>query len=149
MKLMNKKGLKMVVKPENPRKWKKDNDEKMLADSMKKYGDLSGSFMGFVDCDCKFDEGLPLKEDLDISLQVMNKYRKLLRINFVHLVKKDNRNLGGCADYRTIEREKEQFELLLKKWGSKIVRRDDGVKKGGREKMYDINPIINVPIKGI
>ncbi len=52
--------------------------------------------------------------------------------------------MGGCADYRTIQKEKEQFDLLQKKWGSKIVKRDNGSKTN-----YDINPIIKVPINGV
>jgi hypothetical protein len=51
---------------------------------------------------------------------------------------------GGCSTYRTSEREKEQFELLQRKWGSKIVRYDSSSKKG-----FDFNPIIKVPIRGV
>tara|TARA_R100001463_G_C3475493_1_gene216364 strand:+ start:27 stop:227 length:201 start_codon:yes stop_codon:yes gene_type:complete len=66
------------------------------------------------------------------------------------MIKNDHGNKGGCANYRTLEREKEQYELLLAKWGSKIVRRDNGSKSNGNKKAsYDINPIINVPIGGV
>jgi hypothetical protein len=41
-----------------------------------------------------------------------------------------------------MEREKEQMQLLIKKWGSKIVQQDSSSKG-------DINPVVRVPIKGI
>ena len=64
---------------------------------------------------------------------------------------KQHTNPGGCASYRTIQREQEQFDLLEKKWGSKIVRRDTGNAAVTRKKNqgYDINPIIKVPIGGV
>ena len=73
---------------------------------------VSASLMGFINNECNFDERIPLKEDLDFCLQTLDKYRKLLRLNYFHLVKKDHGNLGGCADYRTILKEKEQFKRV-------------------------------------
>jgi len=109
---------------------------------------ISGSLMGFINNECKFDERIPLKEDIDFSLQTLNRYRKLLRFNNVHLIKRDHGNKGGCADYRTVAREKEQFEIFQKKWGNKIVKQDT-TQKGKRKKVFDINPIIKVPLKGV
>ena len=109
---------------------------------------LSGSFMGFVDNVLRFDESIPLKEDYDYSIQNANHYRKLLRINYAHMIKKDHGNKGGCADYRTIESEKEQMNLLQKKWGKKIVKQDKG-NKGKKKTSYDINPVVKIPIKGV
>tara|TARA_R110000772_G_scaffold160106_2_gene271321 strand:- start:2979 stop:3260 length:282 start_codon:yes stop_codon:yes gene_type:complete len=91
-----------------------------------------------------FDETMPLKEDYDFTIQVCNEERKILRFNQYSMNKDDHGNLGGCANYRTITREKEQLQLLQKKWGEKIVREDKKSKQ-----QYDINPIINVPIKGV
>ena len=53
--------------------------------------------------------------------------------------------------YRNMEWEKEQFELLRKKWGSKIVRLDTSNKRRSKkERRYiDYNPIIKIPIKGM
>ena len=111
---------------------------------------ISGSFSGFIDPVLRYDENLPLKEDYDMTIQQCNKYRRVLRLNMFHMIKNDHGNKGGCANYRTLEREKEQYELLLGKWGSKIVRRDKGSKSDGKKKAsYDINPIINVPIGGV
>ena len=52
------------------------------------------------------NERIPLKEDYDYCVQNANTYRKLLRLNYVNMVKNDHGNKGGCADYRTIEYEK-------------------------------------------
>lgn len=105
---------------------------------------ILGPFQAFNNLDLRYDEALPLKEDYDLSLQVLNKYRKTLRFNAYHYVVKQHTNTGGCADYRTIDREKEQLRLLQKKWGSKIVREDKASKQS-----YDINPVIKVPIGGV
>ena len=59
-------------------------------------------------------------------------------------------NKGGCATIRNRKREKEQFELLQKKWGGGIVKIDRSNKgRTDKEKLFDYNPIIKVPIKGI
>lgn len=105
---------------------------------------ISGSFNGFLDCPLYFDESFPLKEDYDFTLQMLQKFRKVLRFNAYGMSKNDHGNLGGCANYRTYVKEKEQMALLQKKWGKKIVKMDPAsVKK------FDINPIIKAPIKGV
>jgi len=111
---------------------------------------ISGSLMGIIPNPILFDENLPLKEDYDYCLQHFNKYRGALRFNYIHMIKKDHGNIGGCSDNRTIERECEQMKLFQRKWGSKIVRLDNGKKKGKKkETIFDINPVIKVPIKGV
>jgi len=112
---------------------------------------ISGSLSGFIKPELRYDETMPLKEDYDMTIQQCNKYRKVLRFNMVHMRKNDHGNLGGCAKYRTVQREKEQFALLQKKWGAKIVRQDKGKSMVQRQKKagYDINPIIKIPIGGI
>lgn len=112
---------------------------------------IGGPFQAFVDCPLRYDESLPLKEDYDLSLQVLNKYRMNLRFNMVHYFAKQHTNEGGCATYRTMEREKEQLLLLQKKWGSRIVRTDSGNSHVRRKKQvtHDINPIIKIPILGV
>tara|TARA_R100001369_G_scaffold86979_1_gene122020 strand:- start:1068 stop:1262 length:195 start_codon:yes stop_codon:yes gene_type:complete len=64
------------------------------------------------------------------------------------MIKKDHANLGGCAESRTISFEMEQLNLLQKKWGKSIVKKDK-TQRGKRTKGFDINPIINIPIGGI
>ena len=110
-----------------------------------------GPFGGFLNADCRYDESLPLKEDYDMSLQMLNKHRKVLRINYAHYVCKQHTNRGGCASYRTVSREMEQFDMLQAKWGKSIIRKDSGSSKVNRKRQqtYDINPIVRVPIGGV
>lgn len=91
-----------------------------------------------------YDENIPLKEDYDLALQHLNKHRKILRLNMYHYVCKQSENKGGCAIYRNYDTEKKNFELLVKKWGTDIIREDKSSKK-----QFDYNPIIKVPIKGV
>ena len=91
-----------------------------------------------------YDERIPLKEDYDLALQHLNRYRKILRLNKFHYDCKQSTNAGGCATLRNYKTEKEQFELLQKKWGKDIVRQDKTSKKE-----FDYNPIIKVPISGV
>lgn len=100
----------------------------------------------------RYDEKLPLKEDYDMTLQQLNRYRVVFRVNKYYYVAKQSEQKGGCASYRNIEREIEQLEALQKKWGSKIVKidssnRSHNLKK--KKKTIDYNPIIHVPIKGV
>jgi hypothetical protein len=87
----------------------------------------------------RFDEELGFKEDYDFSLQVLNKYRKILRFNKYHYLCKHIKMKGGCPSYRTRDIEREQARKFRNKWGGKIVK----IKKN------DINPVIIVPINGI
>ena len=101
------------------------------------------------DSEIRYDETLPLKEDYDLAIQHLNKYRGILRLNKYHYNCKQSVNPGGCATYRNREREEQQLKALQRKWGSKIVKQDK-TNKGDKEKMYaDYNPIIHIPIKGV
>jgi len=107
---------------------------------------ISCSFHGMINMKnlpYRYDPSLPLKEDYDFTIQVCNGERKALRFNRYGMKKKDHGNIGGCADYRTLEIEKEQFDLLQRKWGSQIVKKDKA------SKGYDLNPIIKIPIGGV
>lgn len=100
--------------------------------------------------ECYYDERLPLKEDYDMTLQQCNRYRGCLRLNFFTYNVKQSEQPGGCATYRTMKREKEQFELLQKKWGSEIIREDKSNKgHTQKQKRFDYNPILKVPIGGV
>lgn len=112
---------------------------------------IGGPFQVFLKRNqCYYDESLPLKEDYDMTLQQCNKYRGCLRLNFLTYNVKQGEQAGGCATYRNMLRERQQFELLQKKWGSEIVRQD-ATNKGHtkKKKGFDYNPIIKIPIKGI
>ena len=122
--------------------------------SFKSY--IGGPFQCFLKGNnCWYDENLPLKEDYDMTIQQLNINRKVLRVNKFFYIVKQSEQAGGCATYRNFKREKEQFELLQKKWGKKIVKMDNSksrsnnLKKRKNENRFDYNPIIKVPIKGI
>lgn len=99
----------------------------------------------------RYDERLPLKEDYDLAIQHLNKYRGILRLNKYHYICKQSVNPGGCATYRNYEREEQQLRLLQKKWGKDIVKQDKSkMAKSKKEKVnIDYNPIVRVPIKGV
>lgn len=117
--------------------------------SMSSY--IGGPFRGHLKNECRYDERLSLKDDYDMTLQVLNRYRKALRFNNYFYKCDQHGKEGGCSTHRTVNRDLEQNEILRKKWGSKIVRKDSGNSKTHRKKksLFDINPIIRVPIKGI
>ena len=101
---------------------------------------------------CWYDEELPLKEDYDMTLQQLNTERVVLRVNKYHYSVKQSKQAGGCSTYRNYQREEEQIGLLVKKWGSNIVKIDESDKSHTRKKMktkIDYNPIIRPPIRGI
>lgn len=114
---------------------------------------IGGPFQAFIkDGGLRYDERLPLKEDYDMTLQQLNKYRKVLRVNSHFYVVKQSEQTGGCAVYRNYKREEEQLASLQKKWGSKIVKIDGADRSNNLKKKkvrIDYNPIIKVPIKGI
>lgn len=109
---------------------------------------IGGPFQAHRNNDLRYDEKIYLKEDYDMTLQVLNKYRKNLRLNMYSYTCAQANLEGGCADYRTVKRDLEHNDLLQKKWGSKIVTFDKS-NKSGKNKSFDINPIIKVPIKGV
>lgn len=101
---------------------------------------ILGPFFGIIkDPELRFDESLGLKEDYDYSLQVLRKYRKLLRFNKYNYLAGHLKIKGGCAAYRTSEKELEQRQRFIEKWGNRIVS----------FKKNDTNPVIHCPIKGI
>lgn len=88
----------------------------------------------------RYDERLGLNEDYDYALQVLHKFHKVFRNNKYYYIAGHLTEQGGCGAYRILDEEKRQSEIMLKKWGSKVVS-------------YDFerttNPRIRVPLKGI
>lgn len=119
--------------------------------SMKSY--IGGPFQCFLKGnELRYDERLPLKEDYDMTIQQCNRYRKVFRVNKYFYAVKQAEQEGGCATYRSIARERKQFELLQKKWGKHIIKADRGKSRSHNTKKqrgYDINPIIRIPIAGV
>lgn len=113
---------------------------------------ILGPFQAHRPSRIRYDEDLPLKEDYDISIQYLNEFRKILRFNMYHYACKQNKQIGGCSAYRTIDRERAQFLALQKKWGTRIVKAEAGnhpQKVSRKAKTVDINPKVIVPIRGI
>ena len=99
---------------------------------------IGGPIQGHYKNECRYDSNLNLKEDYDMTAQVLTKHGGLLRANFLaYSSSKQHKLKGGCASYRTTEKERDQFELLLKKWPM-MFRRD--IKNPN-----DINPIFRQP----
>lgn len=116
---------------------------------------IGAPFCAFVDDNhLRFDEDIPLKEDYDMTLQQLNKERKVLRVNHAYYIVRQAKQSGGCAQMRNYKKEKQQLEALQSKWGSDIVRIDNAdrshnLKKEKSANRMDFNPIIKVPIKGV
>lgn len=107
---------------------------------------ILGPFMGIVkDGIIRFDNDLGLKEDYDYGLQILNKYRKILRFNKYHYSCHHIKKKGGCATYRTQQKEIDQAERFQKKWGERIVK----IKRKTQGGNLSINPVVIVPINGI
>ena len=116
-----------------------------------------GQFMAFTKDELRFDERLPLKEDYDMGIQQMNRYRGVLLVNFVHANADMGSLAGGTSVRRNFDREKSQFFQFRRKWGSDIVKGTNVTKGQGRSRQrsellggYDFShPIVRVPIKGV
>ena len=77
---------------------------------------IGGPFQCFMKGnELRYDENLPLKEDYDMTLQQLNKYRKVLRFNAYNYDVKQAKQVGGCATYRNVEKEKSQLQALQNK----------------------------------
>lgn len=101
---------------------------------------ILGPFSAHVENPIRYDERIPLKEDYDLALQHLNKYRGILRFNKYAYNVGHIEGSGGCTSYRTKNEEYGQAMILKKKWGDRIVKYD-------MEK--SINPKLKVPIRGI
>lgn len=105
-----------------------------------------GPWSNIVNTDnLRYREEIYLKEDYDFSLQVLNKYRKILRNNKWFYVSEHIKNSGGLASKRNFDREREHALRFQKIWGSKIV----DLKRKTQGGNVTINPIVRIPIKGI
>lgn len=98
-----------------------------------------GTFCGHIKNPLQYDERLGLKEDYDMALQHLRKYKGILRFNKYYYLAEHITMDGGCSSYRLQAEERKQIELLQRKWGDKIVRIKD----------TSINPIVKSPLKGV
>lgn len=112
---------------------------------------IGGPFQCFLKGNrCWYDEQFYLKQDFDMTLQQLNLERVVLRVNSHHYYCNQSTNKGGLAAFRNREREYEETMALQKKWGTQIVKFDDTNKGHSlKERIFDYNPIIRIPIKGV
>lgn len=82
---------------------------------------ISSPFTVHLPNPIRYDEKFSLKEDYDLTLQHLNKYRRVLRLNkFFYIVKQAGSGTGqkgGCSTYRNVAKELVQIKLLQDKWG--------------------------------
>lgn len=79
-----------------------------------------GPWQAMLDTKMRYDEELTLKEDYDMTLQMLFHHRRVLRFNMYAYDVNHQTLKGGCQSMRTKEKEIEQNELLKKKWGDVI-----------------------------
>lgn len=107
---------------------------------------ILGPFMGIRNIsNLRFSQELSNKEDYDFSIEVLRKYRKILRNNKWFYVCGHITNKGGIVGQRNADDEYRKGLLLQKKWGSKIV----DIKRKTQGGNMTINPIVRIPIRGI
>lgn len=106
-----------------------------------------GPFTIHLEHDLKYDEWVGSKDDYDMCLQQLNKYKKVFRYNKIAYMDADNeKKPGGIVSYRTMDKEIEWCKRITKKWGNKIIEYNLPPKK--------MNDVLNAkkfnpPIKGV
>jgi len=114
---------------------------------------VGSPFTVHVEHSCRYDERVPLKEDYDFTLQLLNRYRRVLRVNKFYYLTLQMAQVGGCAMYRNVQREVEQLKILQKKWGTSVVRADSLDTSRNhmttKKRKFDVNPVIHPPIRGV
>lgn len=99
-----------------------------------------GPFSAHASNPLRYDEDLWLKEDFDMSLQVLRKYHRVLRFGMYHY-RVDHYDLpGGVVSRRSWDEEIRQLRRLQEKWGNEVVRFD--ITKS-------VNPVLKVPLRGV
>lgn len=69
----------------------------------------------------RYDRRLPLKQDYDMTLQHLETFGGVLRVDHALFSYQQRVKKGGC-DYRTPEAEEAAIEVLLAKWPGVLVR---------------------------
>lgn len=106
-----------------------------------------GPFTGHREHDLLYDEEMGSKDDYDMCIQQMNKYKKVLRYNKIcYMDAGTEKSSGGIVSYRTMEKEVDWCRKIMKKWGTKIIEYKIPPKK--------LTDVLNaqkfrIPIKGV
>jgi hypothetical protein len=107
---------------------------------------ILGPFQGHLEHNLIFDNRVGTKDDYDMSLQQLRKFKKVLRLNKFHYLCEHGDNKGGIVSYRSKEKEIEYCKQIMLKWGKKIIQY-----KIPPTKMTDLLNAkkVNIPIKGV
>lgn len=107
---------------------------------------ILGPFQAHLKHELLFDNKVGTKDDYDMALQQLHKYKKVLRLNKFHYLCEHGDNKGGIVSYRSKEKEIEYCKQIMLKWGKKIIQY-----KIPPQKMTDLLNAkkVNVPIKGV
>lgn len=69
----------------------------------------------------RFDPAFPLKEDYDFTLQHLDRYGAVARVDAILATFRHRTNAGGAVAYRTEEMEADACQRLFAKWPGRIV----------------------------
>jgi hypothetical protein len=107
---------------------------------------ILGPFQGHLEHNLIFDNRVGTKDDYDMSLQQLRKFKKVLRLNKFHYLCEHGDNKGGIVSYRSKEKEIEYCKQIMLKWGKKIIQY-----KIPPTKITDLLNAkkVNIPIKGV
>jgi len=104
-----------------------------------------GPFGGHLKHDMHYDERMGTKDDYDFAFQMLNRYKKILRLNKFSYDGAHGDNPGGIVSMRTMETEIHYCQAIMKKWGRHIIRY-----KIPPKKMADLlNGRVNIPLQGV
>lgn len=107
---------------------------------------ILGPFQGHLEHELLFDNRVGTKDDYDMALQQLHKYKRILRLNKFSYECEHGDNKGGIVSYRSKEKEIEYCKQIMLKWGKKIIQY-----KIPPKKMTDLLNAkkVNIPIKGV
>jgi hypothetical protein len=77
---------------------------------------IVGDFIAIKKTKLRFDEDMRLKEDYDYTLQHINQFGAVARLNDIMATFLHRTNTGGACDYRTSKLEQEAISQLKTKW---------------------------------
>lgn len=104
-----------------------------------------GPFMGHLFHDLYYDERMGTKDDYDFSIQILNKHKKILRLNKYAYVCRHGDNTGGIVSQRSKVVEIKYCKAIMAKWGERII----SYKIPPQVKGDLLNAKLNIPIGGI
>jgi len=104
-----------------------------------------GPFQGHLEHSLLCDERMGTKEDYDMSLQALNKYRKILRLNKFAYDCEHGSNKGGIVAMRTMGKEMQDCRAIEKKWSRWIIK----YPLYPKSKTDLLNSNVHVPIAGV